>query len=1090
VTSDNDIVPTLDERPSSKPRAPEEPLAPPFGHARYEVGDEIARGGMGRVVEATDTLLGRTVALKEALGANDDALRRFRREIYITARLEHPSIVPVHDAGTRPDGSPFYVMRKVTGRPLTELIGAATTLEARLALLPHVVAAAQAIAHAHRRGVIHRDIKPSNILVGELGETVVIDWGLAKVIGEPDTDDPHAQTAVDAGSSLRTRFGTVFGTPGFMAPEQARGEQVGTRSDVYALGATLYYTFTRQPPHASADEDEMMVAAASGPPQAIGEVVDGLPRELSTIVDKALAYDDRDRYVDAGALAEDLQRFISGQLVASHRYSSRERLARFVRKNRLAVAIASIAIFTVVIGGSLAVVGIIHERDRADTQAQLAITREHDTELAREQEQQRGDQLLLMQARSLAQTNPTAAIALVKQLVHSVERWDRLWRQVRAVAAIADFNGVARALPASGLGSTCRLSPRGTRASALDRNGELLTYNLETSTTTKQQVDHMFGIEFADEDHLIAYGAKQLVVIDLVTNTQRAMKLAKAPHEVAASNHAYWIVDIEARLWRVDPKSLGATPFSITDRIGTMSVSNDGNWLAVTGTNDVFLVDLEHGETVKVLDHGNAHELHWDRGSTRIAITYLNAAAVFSLDKLAAPIRHQFPNEMVLTTEVTPREIYYNTTSGLYVTQGAGLLPLSRQGGNDSGAAITQMGSTLIVKREDHIDVLDREHHYSLISPAGELGVIASCPFGERVIAMTPGHMLVWNLVDHYPPSAEFRGVSEFILAGSKVAMIHHLAEGWSWLDLDKQSGFTMPQLDLPVLTFTVGMSGAVAATVPGTNDANVYYIREGKVVTIREPDMVLMVTLADGRLGVATKAGELDVYDGEKKSVLLSHAASPIDLTAVPGWVAVIYDDGSVYRLELATGKVDTVTLATRSARRMLTISPEGVVLIASGRMLMRWQRDGLLLLHTVLPLAVETLGSLAHHAFLRTSDSGTYTVTYDAPTQVNTLPPGLIGWFSYSSELGVYGGADGLTMMDAYNGITWPLPSAHYGSMLRMAAPGLGDDGRYIGVMIDSNLYIWKPEIPLDRDAVAQRLDQLTNATAELGTATLTFH
>ncbi|HEX7704489.1 MAG TPA: hypothetical protein VF403_27305, partial [Kofleriaceae bacterium] len=756
----------------------------------------------------------------------------------------------------------------------------------------------------------------------------------------------------------------------------------------------------------------------------------------------------------------------------------------------LAVAVASIAIFTVVIGGSLAVLGIVHERDRADTQAQLAIAREHDTDLAREQEQQRGDQLLLMQARLLAQTNPTAAVALVKQLVHPAERWGRLWRQARAVVALADFNGVARALPAPGVGSTCRLSPRGKRASALDRDRELLTYDLETSTTTKQQLDHMVGIEFADEDHLIAYGSERLVVIDLVTNTQRAVKLAKPPRAVAASNHAYWIVDVESRLWRVDPKSLVVTPFSITDRIGFMRVSNDGKWLAVTGTEDVLLVDLEHGETVKVLDHGEAHELHWDSGSTRIAISYLNAAAVFSLDKLAVPIRRQFPNEMVFTTEVTPREIYYNTTSGLYVTQGAGLLPLSRQGGNDSGAALTQMGSTLIVKRDDHIDVLDRVHHYSLVSPAGELGVIASSPFGQRVIAMTPGHLLVWNLVDHYPASAEFLGVSEFILAGSNVAMIHYSTEGWSWLDLDKQSGFTMPQLQLPVLTFTSGMSGAVVATMPGTDDDKVYYIREGKVVTIREPDVILMATLADGRLALATKTGALDLYDGEKKSVLLSHAATPLDFNAVPGWFAVIYDDGSVYRIELATGKVDTVTLATRSAPRMITISPEGVVLIASGRMLMRWQRDGLLLLHTVLPLAIKTMASLAHHTCLHTSDSGTYTVTYDAPAQVNTLPPGLIGWFSYTSELGVYGGADGLTMMDAYNGITWPLPSAHDGAMPWNAAPNLGDDGRYIGAMIGNNLYIWKPEIPLDRDAVARRLDQLTNATAELGTATLTFH
>ena len=295
---------------------------------------------MGRVVEATDTLLGRVVAVKEALSSDPEALRRFARETRITARLEHPSIVPVYDASPEGD-TPYYVMRKVSGRPLSDLVAAAETLPERLALVPHVLAAAQAVAHAHARGIVHRDIKPSNILVGELGETVVIDWGLAKVIGEPDADDPHAPAAPDPGGSLLTRAGVVFGTPGFMSPEQLRGDGSDPRSDVYALGATLFYLLARRLPHHSANPTELMALAESRPSPPISTLVPGVPAELSTIVDTALAFDQDKRYADASALAEDLQRFLKGQLVASHQYSRRERLFRFVRRHRGAVLIAS-----------------------------------------------------------------------------------------------------------------------------------------------------------------------------------------------------------------------------------------------------------------------------------------------------------------------------------------------------------------------------------------------------------------------------------------------------------------------------------------------------------------------------------------------------------------------------------------------------------------------------------------------------------------------------------------------------------------------------------------------------------------------------
>src|SRR5437588_1139251 len=158
-----------DTMPAPELRDTHEP--PPSGE-RYRFGAELGRGGMGRVVEAFDTHLGRTVAFKEVLPKGGAAIaRRFRREVQITARLEHASIVPLYDAGTMPDGRPYYVMRRVTGRPLDEMVARARGLPERLALLPNALAAIDAIAHAHKRGVIHRDLKPANSLVGEPGQT-------------------------------------------------------------------------------------------------------------------------------------------------------------------------------------------------------------------------------------------------------------------------------------------------------------------------------------------------------------------------------------------------------------------------------------------------------------------------------------------------------------------------------------------------------------------------------------------------------------------------------------------------------------------------------------------------------------------------------------------------------------------------------------------------------------------------------------------------------------------------------------------------------------------------------------------------------
>jgi hypothetical protein len=290
------------------------PLASP---ARYQIADEIGRGGLGRVLRARDAALDRPVAIKEALRGDPDTGRRFVREAMITARLQHPSIVPLYDAGRRHDDAPFYAMKLVEGRPLAELLAAAGTREARLRLLPHLLAVADAVGYAHGERIVHRDLKPQNVLVGAHGETVVIDWGLARDLAADDPD------------------GEVAGTPAYMAPEQVNGAVVDARADVYALGAMLYELIAGVGPHRGDTVDDALRKIVAG---EIAPLPGSTPRPLAAIVAKAMARAPADRYPDAGELAADLRRFMTDQLVGAHRYTLAERALRWLRRHRIAVA--------------------------------------------------------------------------------------------------------------------------------------------------------------------------------------------------------------------------------------------------------------------------------------------------------------------------------------------------------------------------------------------------------------------------------------------------------------------------------------------------------------------------------------------------------------------------------------------------------------------------------------------------------------------------------------------------------------------------------------------------------------------------------
>jgi serine/threonine-protein kinase len=339
----------------------------PAARDRYTLSRLHATGGIGRVWLAHDQSLGRDVALKELRpdrSGYQAAWARFLKEAQVTGQLEHPGIVPIYELGRRRDDQqPFYTMRFVRGRTLAEAVAAyhrrraareAGPLELR-ELLTEFVSVCNAVAYAHSRGVLHRDLKPQNVVLGDYGEVIVLDWGLARLMGQADDAAAPLELSPAEGTD-GTVQGQVLGTPAYMAPEQAEGrlDLLGPASDVYGLGAILYEMLTGGPPFRGGDTSAMLRRVVHEAPARPRSLAPGVPAALEAVCLKALAKRPGERYGAAKELAAEVQRWLADEAVAAYAEPLGARLARRARRHRSAVAGVTTAVAVGVVSLALA----------------------------------------------------------------------------------------------------------------------------------------------------------------------------------------------------------------------------------------------------------------------------------------------------------------------------------------------------------------------------------------------------------------------------------------------------------------------------------------------------------------------------------------------------------------------------------------------------------------------------------------------------------------------------------------------------------------------------------------------------------------
>jgi len=433
---------------------------------RFRVLRPHARGGLGEVFVAQDLELHREVALKEIqsrFADQPDSRSRFVLEAEITGGLEHPGIVPVYGLGQYADGRPFYAMRFIRGDSLKDAIerfhkadvlgrdAGERSLELRK-LLGRFIDVCEAIEYAHSRGILHRDLKPGNIMLGKYGETLVVDWGLAKSVGRGERDSEMGETTLQpaSGDSVDpTIMGKAIGTPAFMSPEQAAGrhDELGPASDVYSLGATLYCLLTGQPPFSGNDKGEILRQVQQGDFPRPRDVKPQIPVALQAICLRAMALKPADRFASPKLLSDDIEHWLADEPVSAWRESLWLKMSRFSRRHRAWLSAAFV--FFVLTSVTATAAAFIINHFRLQEHAIRSVVEEMAREVQLAEARSRSITLGQLQpkpgAKELQIKDAKKQIALLDaRLTESLDPGTRAWLHMRKGQLVRNFGAGER----------------------------------------------------------------------------------------------------------------------------------------------------------------------------------------------------------------------------------------------------------------------------------------------------------------------------------------------------------------------------------------------------------------------------------------------------------------------------------------------------------------------------------------------------------------------------------------------------------------------------------------------------------------------